>query len=94
MAFFRAAFAALLVSTIIYLIAIQYWLPTAIPPVRTEHHNIGLEIPSVGIGTWLSDKDKVTHTVEFALKSGYNHVDAALIYSLSTLMLRQRIMQS
>ncbi|KAH8163329.1 hypothetical protein CIB48_g4920 [Xylaria polymorpha] len=80
MAFFRAAFAALLVSTIIYLIAIQYWLPTAIPPVRTEHHNIGLEIPSVGIGTWLSDKDKVTHTVEFALKSGYNHVDAALIY--------------
>ncbi|RYC62543.1 hypothetical protein CHU98_g3657 [Xylaria longipes] len=76
----RAAFTALLVTATIYLVAIQYWLPTAAPPARTEHHSTGLEIPPIGIGTWLSERDKVAHAVEFALKSGYNHVDAALIY--------------
>ncbi|KAK3682865.1 aldo/keto reductase [Podospora appendiculata] len=39
-----------------------------------------VDIPQLGLGTWLSDRDKVTHAVEYALKSGYNHVDAALIY--------------
>ncbi|TGJ84919.1 hypothetical protein E0Z10_g3832 [Xylaria hypoxylon] len=80
MAFFRAACAALLFSAFFCLIALQYWLPTVAPPVRTEHHGGGIEIPSIGLGTWLSDKDKVAHAVEFALKSGYNHIDAALIY--------------
>ncbi|KAI0457829.1 aldo/keto reductase [Xylaria acuta] len=77
---FRAVFAALLVSAAVYLVVVQYCLPTVVPPARTEHHATCLEIPSVGIGTWLSDRDKVAHAVEFALKSGYSHVDAALIY--------------
>ncbi|KAI1498912.1 Aldo/keto reductase [Biscogniauxia marginata] len=38
------------------------------------------DIPQLGLGTWLSDRDKVAHAVEFALDSGYNHIDAALIY--------------
>ncbi|KAI0867800.1 aldo/keto reductase [Hypoxylon argillaceum] len=80
MAFLRAAFAALLVSASVYLIAIQYWLPTAAPPTRTEHHSAALGIPSIGIGTWLSNRELVAHAVEFALNSGYNHVDAAYIY--------------
>ncbi|KAI3329081.1 NADP-dependent oxidoreductase domain-containing protein [Xylariaceae sp. AK1471] len=80
MAFVRAAIAALFVGASVYLLAIQYWLPSAAPPVSTERHDTRLEIPSIGIGTWLSDRDKVAHAVEFALKSGYNHVDAALIY--------------
>ncbi|KAI1175070.1 aldo/keto reductase [Nemania sp. FL0916] len=79
MTFFRAVSAALLLSVYIYVAAVQYWLPVA-TPVRTEQHATGLEIPSIGIGTWLSDRDAVAHAVEFALKSGYNHVDAALIY--------------
>lgn len=45
----------------------------------------GLEdIPSLGLGTWLSERDKVSHAVEYAIGSaGYNHIDAALIYSES-----------
>ncbi|KAI1382395.1 Aldo/keto reductase [Hypoxylon crocopeplum] len=38
------------------------------------------DIPHFGLGTWLSDRAKVAHAVEYALDSGYNHVDAALIY--------------
>ncbi|KAK4213893.1 NADP-dependent oxidoreductase domain-containing protein [Rhypophila decipiens] len=38
------------------------------------------DIPSVGLGTWLSDRDKVADAVEYALKAGYRHIDAAWIY--------------
>jgi len=38
------------------------------------------EIPAIGLGTWLSDKEKVADAVEYALTNGYNHIDAALIY--------------
>ncbi|KAF4450497.1 glycerol dehydrogenase [Fusarium albosuccineum] len=38
------------------------------------------EIPSFGLGTWLSEKGKVAHAVEYALKGGYRHIDAAAIY--------------
>lgn len=40
------------------------------------------DIPALGLGTWLSDRDKVPHAVEFGLKNGYDHIDAAWIYSL------------
>lgn len=44
------------------------------------------KIPALGLGTWLSDKGKVAHAVEFALgEVGYDHIDAAKIYSSSTL---------
>lgn len=43
------------------------------------------DIPALGLGTWLSDKDKVPHAVEFGLKNGYDHIDAAWIYSSSSL---------
>ncbi|KAI0541054.1 aldo/keto reductase [Xylaria digitata] len=80
MTLFRAVFAALFAGASVYFIAIQYWSPTSAPPARTEHYDTSIEIPSIGLGTWLSNKDKVAHAVEFALKSGYNHIDAALIY--------------
>lgn len=38
------------------------------------------EIPPLGLGTWLSDPEKVPHAVEFGLKNGYDHIDAAWIY--------------
>lgn len=38
------------------------------------------DIPALGLGTWLSDRDKVPHAVEFGLKNGYEHIDAAWIY--------------
>ncbi|KAF4973862.1 hypothetical protein FZEAL_9180 [Fusarium zealandicum] len=38
------------------------------------------EIPSFGLGTWLSKKGEVAHAVEYALKSGYRHIDAAAAY--------------
>ncbi|ORY59490.1 aldo/keto reductase [Pseudomassariella vexata] len=37
-------------------------------------------IPSIGLGTWLSDKGKVAHATEYALDLGYHHIDAAWIY--------------
>ncbi|KAI1818367.1 aldo/keto reductase [Poronia punctata] len=81
MAFAKAAFAALIVAVSVYVLAFQYWIPTRVPPVKTERRRDGVEvIPRLGIGTWLSDRNKVAHAVEFALESGYRHVDAALIY--------------
>ncbi|KAH6652809.1 aldo/keto reductase [Truncatella angustata] len=38
------------------------------------------EIPQLGLGTWLSNRDNVAHAVEYALNTGYNHIDAAWIY--------------
>lgn len=38
------------------------------------------DIPSFGLGTWLSDRDEVADAVDLALRSGYNHIDAAAIY--------------
>ncbi|PSR97612.1 aldo/keto reductase [Coniella lustricola] len=38
------------------------------------------DIPALGLGTWLSDRDSVPHAVEFGLKHGYDHIDAAWIY--------------
>ncbi|KAJ1299713.1 hypothetical protein OPQ81_005039 [Rhizoctonia solani] len=38
------------------------------------------DIPPLGLGTWLSDRNKVPHAVEFGLKNGYDHIDAAWIY--------------
>ncbi len=38
------------------------------------------DIPPFGLGTWLSDRDEVADAVDLALRSGYNHIDAAAIY--------------
>ncbi|KAH8813510.1 NADP-dependent oxidoreductase domain-containing protein [Flagelloscypha sp. PMI_526] len=42
--------------------------------------NNGTEIPQIGLGTWLSAPGEVKKAVEHALKVGYRHIDAALIY--------------
>ncbi|KAL4938696.1 hypothetical protein BDV06DRAFT_48751 [Aspergillus oleicola] len=42
--------------------------------------NTGARIPAVGLGTWRSEPGQVRHAVSFALKNGYKHIDAALIY--------------
>ena len=39
-------------------------------------------IPALGLGTWLSDNDKVANAVVTALESNYRHVDAAAIYRM------------
>ncbi|KAH8655832.1 protein GCY [Xylariales sp. PMI_506] len=40
----------------------------------------GAEIPAVGLGTWRSEPGAVRRAVEYALRDGYRHIDAALIY--------------
>ncbi|KAK5029180.1 hypothetical protein LTR13_008717 [Exophiala sideris] len=42
--------------------------------------NTGALIPAVGLGTWQSKPGEVRKAVGFALKEGYRHIDAALIY--------------
>ncbi|KAK5077353.1 hypothetical protein LTR64_005166 [Lithohypha guttulata] len=42
--------------------------------------NTGTQIPAVGLGTWKSEPGEVRKAVSFALKDGYRHIDAALIY--------------
>ncbi|ORY88488.1 aldo/keto reductase family protein [Leucosporidium creatinivorum] len=42
--------------------------------------NTGAEIPSVGLGTWQAQPGEVAIAVEHALRSGYRHIDCALIY--------------
>ncbi|KAJ5202499.1 hypothetical protein N7449_004578 [Penicillium cf. viridicatum] len=42
--------------------------------------NTGAQIPTVGLGTWRSEPGQVRQAVSFALRNGYSHIDAALIY--------------
>ncbi|KAK8071116.1 NADPH-dependent d-xylose reductase [Apiospora hydei] len=61
---------------------------TLVVLLRTEHDYATIksfslrkgDIPQLGLGTWLSDRDEVAHAVEYALDNGYDHIDAALIY--------------
>ena len=40
----------------------------------------GIEIPSIGFGTWLLEGEKVTEPLKIALAKGYTHIDTAAIY--------------
>lgn len=40
----------------------------------------GVEIPQLGLGTWLIDDDKVESVVRDAIKLGYRHIDTAEAY--------------
>lgn len=42
--------------------------------------NNGVEIPSVGLGTWKSKPEEVYDAVLVALEAGYRHIDTAAIY--------------
>lgn len=40
----------------------------------------GIQIPKLGLGTWLIDDDKVAQAVRDAVKIGYRHIDTAEAY--------------
>lgn len=42
--------------------------------------NNGLEIPKLGLGTWMIDNDTVVQAVKDALDVGYRHIDTAQAY--------------
>ena len=42
--------------------------------------NNGVEIPDVGLGTWLIDNDKVADVIKNAVSVGYRHIDTAQAY--------------
>jgi len=41
----------------------------------------GIEIPELGLGTWMIDDDKVAQAVRDAIKIGYRHIDTAQDYN-------------
>ena len=42
--------------------------------------NNGVEIPSIGLGTWLIENDKVANVIKDAVSIGYRHIDTAQAY--------------
>ena len=42
--------------------------------------NNGIEIPKLGLGTWLINGDAATQAVKDAIKLGYKHIDTAEAY--------------
>ncbi|ODV71553.1 aldo/keto reductase [Cyberlindnera jadinii NRRL Y-1542] len=42
--------------------------------------NNGVEMPLFGLGTWQSPSEQVSKAVEHALRTGYTHIDTAMIY--------------
>lgn len=42
--------------------------------------NTGFNIPKFGFGTWQIPADKATDSVDFAIKTGFRHIDCAALY--------------
>lgn len=42
--------------------------------------NNGIQIPELGLGTWLIDDAEVSKVVDTALQLGYRHIDTAQAY--------------
>ncbi|ORY89807.1 NADP-dependent oxidoreductase domain-containing protein [Leucosporidium creatinivorum] len=47
---------------------------------KTITLNNGVKLPQIGLGTWQSAPGQVQDAVEAAIKAGYRHIDAAVIY--------------
>ncbi|KAF4337755.1 glycerol dehydrogenase [Fusarium beomiforme] len=76
MSFVRAFSFLTVVSVVTYtLLSVATSLSGGSPAVQKTH-----QIPSFGLGTWLAGTGEVKHAVEYALKKGYRHIDAAAIY--------------
>ncbi|WLR47323.1 aldo/keto reductase [Halobacillus litoralis] len=46
----------------------------------TYHLSNGIEIPKLGLGTWMIDNDEVAQAVVDAVEIGYRHIDTAQAY--------------
>ena len=50
--------------------------------ILTEKYTLsnGVEIPKIGLGTWMIDNDKAAQAVRSAIEIGYRHIDTAQGY--------------
>ena len=52
--------------------------------------NNGIEIPKLGLGTWLINGEKVTQAVKEAIKLGYKHIDTAEAYGNDVVVIKKQ----